>query len=86
MVGDNMYGRQGPGHRHQIRTSLRAALGGGRAVLRRPRQPRQAGAPATTPFNMDGERYYTFVRQDVRFFVLDTNMIDRNSWRGPRTR
>ena len=29
------------------------------------------------PFNMGGERYYTFARQNVRFFVLDTNMMDR---------
>ena len=28
-------------------------------------------------FNMGGERYYTFVRQRVRFVVLDTNLLDR---------
>ena len=27
-------------------------------------------------FNMAGERFYTFVRQDVRFVVLDTNLLD----------
>lgn len=27
-------------------------------------------------FNMGGERFYTFVRQDVRFVVLDTNLMD----------
>jgi predicted phosphodiesterase len=28
-------------------------------------------------WNMGGQRYYTFVRQDVRFFVLDSNRLDR---------
>lgn len=28
------------------------------------------------PFNMGGERYYTFKRGDVQFFVLDSNYMD----------
>jgi hypothetical protein len=28
------------------------------------------------PFNMNGERYYTYARQNVRFFVFDTNVMD----------
>jgi 3',5'-cyclic AMP phosphodiesterase CpdA len=28
------------------------------------------------PFNMDGQRYYTFKRGDVAFFVLDSNYMD----------
>jgi 3',5'-cyclic AMP phosphodiesterase CpdA len=42
-------------------------------------------------FNMGGERYYTFARNDVRFFVFDTNLMDRaqlawieNTLRGSR--
>lgn len=27
-------------------------------------------------FNMNGQRYYSFVRQNVRFIVLDTNLLD----------
>ena len=27
-------------------------------------------------FNMKGERYYTYARKNVRFFVLDTNQLD----------
>ena len=30
-----------------------------------------------TRFNMGGERYYTFARGGVRFFVLDTNLLDK---------
>jgi predicted phosphodiesterase len=28
------------------------------------------------PFNMGGERYYTFARKNVRFFILDSNWLD----------
>ena len=30
------------------------------------------------PFNMGGERYYTFKKGDVEFFVLDSNYMDPN--------
>jgi len=33
------------------------------------------------PLNMGGRRYYTYVLQQVRFFVLDTNIMD-----GPQLR
>ena len=33
-----------------------------------------AGYP---PFNMNGARYYTFARSNTRFFILDSNMLDR---------
>jgi predicted phosphodiesterase len=29
------------------------------------------------PFNMNGERYYTFTKGDARFFVLDSNYVDQ---------
>lgn len=34
------------------------------------------------PFNMNGERYYTFTQGDVQFFVLDSNYMDPSqlSW------
>jgi 3',5'-cyclic AMP phosphodiesterase CpdA len=78
MVGDNLYGRQRP---EDIA-----------AKFDRPYAPLlQAGVhfygalgnhddPETrnyTPFNMNGERYYTFARQNARFFMLDTNIMDR---------
>ena len=28
------------------------------------------------PFNMNGQRYYTFRKKNIRFFVLDTNEVD----------
>ena len=36
-------------------------------------EPETRNYPA---FNMDGERYYTFAQQNVRFVVLDTNILD----------
>jgi len=29
------------------------------------------------PFNMDGQRYYTFEKEGVRFFALDSNYMDQ---------
>lgn len=78
MVGDNLYGRQRP---EDIA-----------AKFDRPYAPLlQAGVlfygalgnhddPETrtyTLFNMNGERYYSFARQNARFFMLDTNIMDR---------
>jgi predicted phosphodiesterase len=38
--------------------------------------------PLYKPFNMNGERYYTFKRGDVQFFALDSNYMDAQqlSW------
>jgi hypothetical protein len=76
-LGDNMYGAQGP---EDFVTKFE-----------KPYQPLlEAGVPffATLGnhdrqenrfypgFNMGGERFYTFVRQHVRFVILDTNLMD----------
>ena len=39
------------------------------------------------PINMGGQRYYTYVRRQVRFIVLDTNVLDATqiAWAGPRS-
>jgi hypothetical protein len=78
MVGDNLYGRQRP---EDIA-----------AKFDRPYAPLLVAGvlfygalgnhddPETrnySPFHMNGERYYTFARQNTRFFVLDTNIMDR---------
>ena len=31
------------------------------------------------PFNMDGKRYYTFEKEGVRFFALDSNYMDQDA-------
>jgi 3',5'-cyclic AMP phosphodiesterase CpdA len=77
LLGDNLYGRQEPRdfvlkferpYEPLIAAGVRfyAALGNHD-------KPSNVSYP---PFNMAGERYYTFARDDVRFLVLDTNLLD----------
>ena len=78
MLGDNMYGRQQP---QDFVTKFERPYA---ALL-------QAGVPfyatlgnhdhpdnrSYKGFNMGGERYYSYVRGNVRFVVFDTNQMDR---------
>ena len=77
MVGDNFYGSQKPADRlRKFDQPYRALLDAGvtfRAALGNHDDLSTVDYP---PLNMDGQRYYTFVRKDVRFFVLDTNVMD----------
>ena len=77
MVGDNLLGRQAAADfvtkferpyapLHSSGVQFFAALG-------------NHDGPATRyypPFNMGGQRYYTYARQGVRFFVLDSTDFD----------
>jgi 3',5'-cyclic AMP phosphodiesterase CpdA len=40
------------------------------------------------PFNMGGQRYYTFAKRNVRFFILDSNWLDdvQVAWLGQALR
>jgi 3',5'-cyclic AMP phosphodiesterase CpdA len=77
MLGDNIYGGQSPRdfvqkfeapYRPLLEAGVRfyASLGNHDSQSNRLYQP----------FNMDGERYYTFARKNVRFFVLDSDYLD----------
>jgi 3',5'-cyclic AMP phosphodiesterase CpdA len=77
MLGDNMYGRQEPEdfvkkfERPYARLlSLDMPF---YAVLGNHDKPTNR---YYKPFNMGGERYYTFVKGHVRFFMFDTNLLD----------
>jgi 3',5'-cyclic AMP phosphodiesterase CpdA len=78
MVGDNLYGRQQPqdfmvkfekpyAPLLQVGVTFQAALGNHDDAWAQLVYP---------PFNMNGRRYYTFVRKGVRFVYLDTNLLD----------
>lgn len=78
MLGDNMYGRQRPEdfvakferpYAALLRAGVRfyATLGN-----HDDQDNRQYGG-----FNMQGERHYTFAAGPVRFFTVDTNLMDR---------
>lgn len=77
MVGDNMYGSQAPRDfvskfQRPYADLLRAGVTF-HAALGNHDDPSNHSYPG---FNMGGQRYYTFVRGDVRFIVLDTNLMD----------
>ena len=82
MVGDNFYGSQTPaGLAKKFDTPYKPLLDAGvtfQAAIGNHDEPLTVNYP---PLNMGGQRYYTYVRQQVRFFVLDTNIMD-----GPQLR
>jgi 3',5'-cyclic AMP phosphodiesterase CpdA len=78
MLGDNMYGSQRPSDFVQKFERPYAALLAAnvkfQASLGNHDQPENVSYP---PFNMNGQRYYTYVRSNVRFFALDSTLMDR---------
>jgi hypothetical protein len=78
MLGDNMYGSQRPqDFVRKFEQPYRALLDSGvqfRASLGNHDEPTNRSYRL---FNMGGERYYTFVKGNVRFFALDSNIVDR---------
>lgn len=77
MVGDNLYGSQKPkDFADKFERPYAALLGAGvpfYAALGNHDEPANRSYPG---FNMKGERYYTYVTKQVRFVVLDTNLLD----------
>jgi hypothetical protein len=78
MLGDNFYGSQKPADLiKKFDRPYAALLQAGvvfHAALGNHDDPETRHYE---PLNMNGERYYTYVRKHVRFFVLDTNQLDR---------
>ena len=78
MLGDNLYGSQKPqDFVEKFERPYAPLLDAGvrfYAALGNHDEPTNRSYP---PFNMAGERYYTFAKAPVRFFVLDTNLMDR---------
>jgi hypothetical protein len=76
MMGDNMYGGQGPADFvKKFETPYKPILDAGvkfYAALGNHDDPAQR---FYKPFNMDGKRYYTFRKGDVEFFVLDSTYM-----------
>lgn len=78
MLGDNFYGAQKPPDLiKKFDRPYKPLIDAGvtfHAAIGNHDEPATIHYP---PLNMNGQRYYTFVRGNVRFFVLDTNMLDR---------
>lgn len=78
MVGDNFYGSQTPPELlRKFDVPYRPLLDAGVTFHAAIGNHDEAWTVNYPPLNMGGQRYYTFVRQQVRFFVLDTNIMDQ---------
>lgn len=77
MLGDNFYGSQRPSDLIlKFDRPYKLLLDAGvkfQAALGNHDEPGSVHYP---PLNMGGQRYYSFVRGQVRFLVLDTNSLD----------
>jgi len=82
MLGDNFYGAQGPLDRQQkFDQPYKPLLDAGVTFFAAIGNHDEASTINYPPLNMAGQRYYTYVRGGVRFFVLDTNVLDREQLR-----
>ena len=77
MLGDNMYGGQKPADFvKKFEAPYKTLLGRNvkfQASLGNHDRPENVGYEL---YNMNGQRYYTYVRKNVRFFALDSDQID----------
>jgi predicted phosphodiesterase len=78
MMGDNLYGSERPqDYQKKFEIPYKALLDAKvefYASLGNHDDPNQR---LYKPFNMNGERFYTFKKGNVRFFALDSNYFDR---------
>ena len=76
-LGDNMYGRQEPqDFVTKFEKPYEPLLGAGVRFFATLGNHDKQENRFYAGFNMGGDRFYTFVRQHVRFVVLDTNLMD----------
>ncbi len=77
MLGDNMYGSQTPADFvRKFERPYRSLLDAGVKFYASLGNHDRVQNDAYGPFNMGGRRYYTYERNNVRFFVLDSNYLD----------
>jgi len=78
MVGDNIYGSERPqDFQKKFEIPYKRLLDAGvtfHAALGNHDDPNQR---FYKPFNMNGDRFYTFKKGNIDFFVLDSNYMDR---------
>jgi len=77
MLGDNMYGSQEPADFvKKFQQPYKALLDAGVQFFATLGNHDNQLNRYYKPFNMGGERYYTFAKKNVRFFVLDSDALD----------
>jgi predicted phosphodiesterase len=81
MLGDNIYGSERPqDFVNKFEKPYKATLDAGvkfYAALGNHDDPNQR---FYKPFNMDGQQYYTYTKGNIRFFVIDSNYLDRKQF------
>jgi predicted MPP superfamily phosphohydrolase len=78
MLGDNLYGSQKPeDFVTKFETPYKPLLAAGVKFYAALGNHDQQTNRFYKPWNMNGERYYTYTKKDVRFFVLDSDYLDR---------
>ena len=89
MLGDNMYGRQRQADFvNKFERPYAAILQAGVPFYAAIGNHDSRATLSYSGFNMASRRYYTFARKNVRFFVLDTSLLERTQveWLGDRLR
>jgi predicted MPP superfamily phosphohydrolase len=77
MLGDNMYGGQKPrDFVEKFEQPYKPLLDAGVRFYASLGNHDNQENRFYKPFNMGGERYYTYLRNNVRFFVLDSDLLD----------
>ena len=77
MLGDNMYGSQRPADFvKKFEEPYAPLLSAGVKFQASLGNHDRVEQVSYAPFNMNGQRYYTYVRNNVRFFALDTTLMD----------
>jgi hypothetical protein len=77
MLGDNLYGRQEPrDFMDKFERPYHSLLDAGVQFYAALGNHDNPSNRTYAPFHMGGNRYYTYVRKNVRFFVLDSDYLD----------
>jgi hypothetical protein len=79
MVGDNLYGRESArDYENKFSGPYKALIDGGVKFYAALGNHDEAAQTQFKPFNMGGQKYYTYKPQNgVRFFALDSNYVDQ---------
>jgi 3',5'-cyclic AMP phosphodiesterase CpdA len=77
MLGDNLYGGKTPAdYRSKFEKPYKALLDNGVKFYASLGNHDDPNERYYKPFNMDGQRYYTFRKGDAQFFALDSTYMD----------
>lgn len=78
MLGDNIYGGQGPSDLvKKFSQPYKALLDAGVKFYASIGNHDDPAHVTYAPWNMGGQRYYTFATKNVRWFALDSNKVDQ---------